>query len=42
MYKILDGGIILDKFTGDQIPPDEKNMDYQKYLKWLEEGNTPE
>ena len=24
------------------IPFDEQNVDYQAYLKWLEEGNTPE
>jgi hypothetical protein len=24
------------------IPMDESNTDYQAYLKWLEEGNTPE
>ncbi len=24
------------------IPFDPDNTDYQKYLKWVEEGNTPE
>ncbi len=24
------------------IPISEDNIDYQAYLKWLEEGNTPE
>jgi hypothetical protein len=23
------------------IPVDVQNADYQEYLKWLEEGNTP-
>lgn len=23
------------------IPMSESNIDYQQYLKWLEEGNTP-
>ena len=24
------------------IPMDESNRDYQNYLKWVAEGNTPE
>ena len=27
---------------GTSIPLDPDNTDYQAYLKWLEEGNTPE
>jgi hypothetical protein len=26
---------------GVSIPFDPDNTDYQQYLKWLEEGNTP-
>jgi len=27
---------------GAYIPFDPANTDYQQYLKWIEEGNTPE
>jgi hypothetical protein len=27
---------------GASIPFDPDNTDYQEYLKWLDEGNTPE
>ena len=48
MYKL-----ILDRITGQNlvvkrlsdnafIPYDPDNTDYQAYLKWLDEGNTPE
>lgn len=46
MYKLLnnlDGvpSVVIkdDKFS---IPFDPANTDYQEYLKWLAEGNTPE
>jgi len=45
-YKILndkDGNAInVQHSDGWIIPFDPANTDYQKYLKWLAEGNTPE
>jgi hypothetical protein len=46
MYKLtydlltgMVGGIIKENLY---IPICKDNTDYQAYLKWLEEGNTPE
>lgn len=33
--RIIDGQNVIS------IPFDEANTDYQAYLKWLAEGNTP-
>ena len=33
---------ILRKEDNAYIPKDEANTDYQEYLAWVEEGNTPE
>jgi hypothetical protein len=47
MYKLLKsfmGGENTVQRLSDMacIPFDPANTDYQAYLKWLEEGNTPE
>jgi hypothetical protein len=38
-----DGNIIsVQRSDGASIPVDTKNSDYQEYLAWIDEGNTPE
>ena len=45
MYKIYQGEMqqqfVIRLADNAFIPFDEANTDYQAYLKWLEEGNTP-
>ena len=37
-----DGRTYIHASDGRQFPADEQNPDYQQYLAWLAEGNTPE
>jgi hypothetical protein len=41
-YQLTTGDNILRAADNAFIPPDPANTDYQAYLAWLEEGNTPE
>ena len=36
-----ESSCIIRTIDGACIPFDPANTDYQEYLKWLEEGNTP-
>jgi len=43
MYKLTKYNTSVQRTTDNAfIPFDPANTDYQAYLKWLAEGNTPE
>jgi hypothetical protein len=41
MYKLTTSEVIIRIADHASIPPDPGNIDYQTYLAWLSEGNTP-
>jgi len=43
MYQFTQSENVVKRIADNAfIPFDEANTDYQEYLKWLAEGNTPE
>jgi Tfp pilus assembly PilM family ATPase len=40
--KTLEDNVIIRTSDNAAIPKDEANTDYQEYLEWVAEGNTPE
>lgn len=41
-YKFLSAGSVLRISDGACIPFSEGNCDYERFLTWIDEGNTPE
>lgn len=42
MYQLMNRSDMVRRVQdGAWIPFDPANVDYQAYLKWLDEGNTP-
>jgi hypothetical protein len=42
MYKLTEYGDTIQRLADNAfIPFDPDNADYQQYLAWLEQGNTP-
>jgi len=41
-YKLMNENCGVTRSDGLIIPTDKDNTDYQEYLAWVAEGNTPE
>jgi len=41
MYKLINQQVVFRIADNAFIPFDPDNTDYQAYLKWVAEGNTP-
>lgn len=41
MYKSTETDVVFKEDVG-WIPADPDNVEYQKFLKWVDAGNTPE
>jgi hypothetical protein len=42
MFGQTETSCVIRTTDGAAIPFDPDNTDYQAYLKWLDEGNTPQ
>ena len=42
MFNQIEQSSVIRTADGACIPFDPQNTDYQAYLKWVAEGNTPE